>query len=203
MVRVKNRGQAVKYVSQSCITSCINYILLYYAYHWKMHAYGAAFTNNCRCRLAFSSSSSIYPYSTIYPPFCTSIAILKIFTDIIMIKEISSAKIGRVGTKTFQPKLVSFANFGLLRKFKIFLPKSVMQARPTLYRGTNFDVTGHRAIGRYIWLYRSAEVMIFQYLIRLNLISCFEEKSRYNLTVKKSSVTNLTNDWQFVKNFPY
>ena len=39
--------------------------------------------------------------------------------------------------------------------------------------------------------------MIFHYLIRLNLISCSEEKSRYklNLTVEKSSVTNLTNDW--------
>ena len=70
-----------------------------------------------------------------------------------------------------------------------------MQARPILYRGTNFDVTGHRAIGSYIA--RSAEVMIFQYLICLNLISCSEEKSRYklNLTVEKSSVTNLTNDW--------
>ena len=61
---VKNRGQAVKYVSQSCITSYINYILLYYTHHWKM--YGAVFTNNCQCRLAISSSSSTYSYSTVY-----------------------------------------------------------------------------------------------------------------------------------------
>ena len=75
MVRVKNRGQAVKYVSQSFITSYINYILLCYTNHWKIH--GAVFTNNCQCRDAISSSSSIYPYSTVY--HSVHLYILKIF----------------------------------------------------------------------------------------------------------------------------
>ena len=47
------------------------------------------------------------------------------------------------------------------------------QARPILLRGDDFDVTGHRAIGSYIA--RSVEVMISQYLIRLDLISRSEK----------------------------
>ena len=69
-------------------------------------------------------------------------------------------------------------------------------------------MTGHHVISRYIA--RSAEVVISQYLIHLdfnsylnlNLTSGSEKKSKDTsslveivITVEKSTVTNLTNEW--------
>ena len=39
-----------------------------------------------------------------------------------------------------------------------------------ILRRTDFEMTGQRAIGSYIASYRSVEVMISQYLIRLDFI---------------------------------
>ena len=60
---------------------------------------------------------------------------------------------------------ILIAKFVLGNQFwQKFLPKSVRL--DGFYRGTNFDVTGHRAISSYIA--RSVEVMISQYLIHLD-----------------------------------
>ena len=73
--------------------------------------YSAVFTNNCQCRLAISSSSSIYSYSTVY--HSVHLAIYSRYS--IWYWRFSSTKIGPAGTKN-QPKLVPFANFSPLLK---------------------------------------------------------------------------------------
>ena len=72
--------------------------------------HGAVFMNNCQCRLAISSRSSIYSYSTVYH-------FVHLYTQ--WYERFSSAKIGPAGRKKFQPKLVPFVNFGPLLKMYV------------------------------------------------------------------------------------